>query len=140
MFIFVKANVLKEEGNLLDLVDSRLGSDYNEEEAMVMIKIAFLCTDGSPANRPSMSSVVSMLEGQMPVGELVMDSSSSFSTDKAKHEELKNYYQFSSKEHSKKGNPHSQSISTDGPWTASSTSTSDLYPVNVDSEYWNARE
>ncbi|KAB1226542.1 hypothetical protein CJ030_MR1G001438 [Morella rubra] len=66
---------LKEKGSLLDLVDPRLGSSYKKDEAMVMIKVALLCTNVSPAARPTMSLVVSMLEGSAIVPELVPDSS-----------------------------------------------------------------
>jgi len=38
-----------------------------------MIKLALLCTDPSPDLRPTMSAVVSLLEGQQVVPELVMD-------------------------------------------------------------------
>ncbi|KAI4333482.1 hypothetical protein L6164_018287 [Bauhinia variegata] len=69
------ALVLKERGNLMELVDRRLGSHYNAEEVMVVIKVALLCTNVSPTLRPTMSSVVSMLEGRSVVQELVSDSS-----------------------------------------------------------------
>ncbi|KAB5521333.1 hypothetical protein DKX38_025652 [Salix brachista] len=58
---------LKEEGTLLDLVDPSLGQDYNEEEVITMINVALLCSDVSSAVRPTMSSVVSMLEGKAAV-------------------------------------------------------------------------
>ena len=63
--------MLKEKGNLMELVDRRLGSNFNEEEAMVMINVALVCTNVSPTLRPTMSSVVSMLEGKTIVRELV---------------------------------------------------------------------
>lgn len=50
------------EGKLLELVDSRLGSDFNREEVMLTINVALLCTNQSPDVRPSMSEVVQMLE------------------------------------------------------------------------------
>ncbi|KAB1226541.1 hypothetical protein CJ030_MR1G001437 [Morella rubra] len=71
----LQALFLKEKGSLLDLVDPRLGSSYKKDEAMVMIKVALLCTNVSPAARPTMSLVVSMLEGSAIVPELVPDSS-----------------------------------------------------------------
>ncbi|KAF8035272.1 hypothetical protein BT93_C1330 [Corymbia citriodora subsp. variegata] len=58
------AYVLQEQGNVLELVDPRLGSNYSEEEAMRMLNLALLCTNPSPTLRPPMSSVVSMLEGK----------------------------------------------------------------------------
>jgi hypothetical protein len=63
----LKAYVLQEQGNLLELVDPRLGSSYSSEEAMRMLNLALLCTNPSPTLRPSMSSVVSMIEGKIAV-------------------------------------------------------------------------
>ncbi|KAF8035274.1 hypothetical protein BT93_C1332 [Corymbia citriodora subsp. variegata] len=61
------AYVLQEQGNVLELVDPRLGSDYSEEEAVRMLNLALLCTNPSPTLRPPMSSVVSMLEGKSAI-------------------------------------------------------------------------
>ncbi|XP_050290700.1 probable leucine-rich repeat receptor-like serine/threonine-protein kinase At3g14840 isoform X2 [Quercus robur] len=66
---------LQQRGNLMELVDPKLGSEFNKEEAVRMIKVALLCTNPSPALRPNMSAVVSMLKGQTAVHELVMDPS-----------------------------------------------------------------
>lgn len=59
--------MLQERGSLLELVDPRLGSGYSEEEAMEMLNLALLCASPSPTLRPSMSSVVGMLQGAIPV-------------------------------------------------------------------------
>ncbi|KAF1866922.1 hypothetical protein Lal_00018308 [Lupinus albus] len=61
------ACVLQEQENLLELVDSDLGTDYSQEEAMRMLQLALICTNPSPTLRPVMSSVVSMLEGITPI-------------------------------------------------------------------------
>ncbi|KAL5997727.1 hypothetical protein ACLOJK_008657 [Asimina triloba] len=58
------AYVLQERGNLLELVDPNLGSDFSAVEATQMLNVALLCTNAAPTLRPTMSSVVSMLEGQ----------------------------------------------------------------------------
>ncbi|KAF6173275.1 hypothetical protein GIB67_026970 [Kingdonia uniflora] len=60
------AYVLHEQGNLLDLVDPIL-EKYSKKEALRMLNIALLCTNSSPTLRPSMSAVVSMLDGKIPV-------------------------------------------------------------------------
>lgn len=65
--IELKAYVLEEQGNLLELVDPILGSNYSEVEALGMLNLALLCTNPSPTLRPAMSSVVSMLDGKIPV-------------------------------------------------------------------------
>ncbi|KAK4803507.1 hypothetical protein SAY86_003324 [Trapa natans] len=61
------AYVLQEQGNLLELVDPVLGLNYSEKEALRMLNIALLCTNPSPTLRPSMSSVVGMLEGKIAI-------------------------------------------------------------------------
>ncbi|XP_047342822.1 probable LRR receptor-like serine/threonine-protein kinase At1g53430 [Impatiens glandulifera] len=58
------AYVLQEKGNLLEIVDDNLGPNYPKEEVTTMLNIALLCSNFSPTLRPSMSSVVSMLEGK----------------------------------------------------------------------------
>ncbi|KAL0696549.1 hypothetical protein Bca4012_063729 [Brassica carinata] len=59
--------ILREQNNLLELVDPRLGSDYNREEAMTMLQVVILCTSTDPSDRPLMSEVVKMLEGKKMV-------------------------------------------------------------------------
>ncbi|TYI81607.1 hypothetical protein E1A91_D05G165100v1 [Gossypium mustelinum] len=70
-----RALVLQQKGNLMELVDPRLGTQFNEEEAIRMAKVALLCTNSSPALRPTMSEVVNMLEGRALVPKLIMDPS-----------------------------------------------------------------
>ncbi|KAH7518549.1 hypothetical protein FEM48_Zijuj09G0183300 [Ziziphus jujuba var. spinosa] len=45
------------------LVDSDLHGNYIDDEVEQLIQLALLCTQGSPAERPKMSEVVRMLEG-----------------------------------------------------------------------------
>ncbi|PQM35504.1 putative leucine-rich repeat receptor-like serine/threonine-protein kinase [Prunus yedoensis var. nudiflora] len=71
------AQLLKGQGNLMDLVDPRLGSDFNKEEMMLTINVALLCCNVTSTVRPTMSSVVSMLEGRAAVQELVSDPNAS---------------------------------------------------------------
>ncbi|KAL5803174.1 hypothetical protein ACOSQ4_031479 [Xanthoceras sorbifolium] len=109
----------------MELVDAKLGSELNEEQVMVMINVALLCSDVSPSVRPSMSTVVSLLEGRAAIQDFVPDSIVSLADDKTKSdsEAMRN-----------------QSISLNGPSTASSTSIGDLYPINLDSDYWKGRD
>ncbi|KAF6173357.1 hypothetical protein GIB67_027052 [Kingdonia uniflora] len=60
------AYVLHGLGNLLELVDPTL-KKFSKNEALRMLNLAILCTNSSPSLRPSMSAVVSMLEGKIPV-------------------------------------------------------------------------
>ncbi|XP_038974428.1 probable LRR receptor-like serine/threonine-protein kinase At1g53440 [Phoenix dactylifera] len=61
------AYVLQERGTLLELVDPSLGSNYSKEEALQMLNLALICTNPYPTLRPSMSTVVSMLNGKTPL-------------------------------------------------------------------------
>eukprot|EP01018_Ginkgo_biloba_P000739 Gb_01991 [translate_table: standard] len=56
---------LYEEKKLLDLVDVNLQSIYSEEQVLRLIHVALLCTHESPTLRPTMSSIVGMLEGEI---------------------------------------------------------------------------
>uniref|UniRef100_A0A0E0P054 non-specific serine/threonine protein kinase n=1 Tax=Oryza rufipogon TaxID=4529 RepID=A0A0E0P054_ORYRU len=55
---------LQREGQLGAIVDRNLSSNYDGQEVEMMIQIALLCTQASPEDRPSMSEVVRMLEGE----------------------------------------------------------------------------
>ena len=74
----------------MDLVDPKLGSDFSKEEAVRMVKVALLCTNPSPTLRPTMSAVVSMLEGQTAVHELIMDPS--IYADDTRFKVLRDYF------------------------------------------------
>lgn len=54
---------LLKEKKLEQLVDSDMEGNYIEEEVEQLIQVALLCTQGSPMERPKMSEVVRMLEG-----------------------------------------------------------------------------
>ncbi|KAE8728740.1 putative LRR receptor-like serine/threonine-protein kinase [Hibiscus syriacus] len=64
---------LQQNGKLLELVDEKLGTEFNMAQAEGMIKMALLCTNGSPSLRPTMSEVVGMLEGTTDIPEIVPD-------------------------------------------------------------------
>ncbi|KAI8558018.1 hypothetical protein RHMOL_Rhmol04G0056200 [Rhododendron molle] len=58
---------------------SKVGFRLQKIEATVMMNVALLCTNTSPAVRPAMSSVVSMLEARtVPESSLVPDSDASY--------------------------------------------------------------
>ncbi|PQQ01641.1 hypothetical protein Pyn_33241 [Prunus yedoensis var. nudiflora] len=127
------ALVLQQKGNLMDLVDPRLGSNFSKEEAIRMVKVALLCTNPAPALRPTMSAVVSMLEGKTAVHELIMDPS--IYGDEMRLTALRNQFDQIAQESS----TGTQSLirSSDATWigsSATSTSTSsDLYKINPSS-------
>lgn len=110
----MQAYVLQEKGCLLELVDPTLASDYSEEEAMLMLNVALMCTNASPTLRPTMSQVVSLLEGKTAMQELLSDPS--FSTVNPKLKALRNHFW---------QNEFSRTLSfstTSGPKTASANS------------------
>ncbi|KAL6006320.1 hypothetical protein ACLOJK_040367 [Asimina triloba] len=75
------ACVLQEQGNLLELVDPRLGSGYSQEEVLRTLNFALLCTNSSPSLRPAMSAAVCMLEGTMEVRAPLVKRSSMVETE-----------------------------------------------------------
>ncbi|CAN7001340.1 unnamed protein product [Brassica rapa subsp. trilocularis] len=132
-------HVLREQNKLMEVVDPRLGTDYNREEAMTMIQIGILCTSQVPSERPSMSTVVSILEGSSTVNveKLLV---ASFDKGNEKDEEsvkaMKKHYAMINEEEM---NMLDQTISTEGPFTSSSTSTANASDLKPDSAYWNSR-
>ncbi|KAF7834650.1 putative LRR receptor-like serine/threonine-protein kinase [Senna tora] len=58
---------LHENNRVVELVDPRLSSDFNEEQVRRIVGISLLCTQTSPSLRPSMSRVVAMLSGDIEV-------------------------------------------------------------------------
>ncbi|XP_020222351.1 BRASSINOSTEROID INSENSITIVE 1-associated receptor kinase 1 isoform X1 [Cajanus cajan] len=56
--------VLLKEKRLETLVDADLEGNFEEGEVEEVIQVALLCTQSSPSERPKMSEVVRMLEGE----------------------------------------------------------------------------
>ncbi|CAL5390981.1 unnamed protein product [Camellia sinensis] len=122
---------LNEKGKLMELVDPKLGPDFIEKEVIVMINIALLCTNVTPTIRPTMSSVVSMLEGRAVIEESVSDSTvfSHKMTPKGMMADLERSHETDTND-----------SLVEMPLTASSTSNTDPYPLNSSSDYWANRE
>ncbi|KAB5511955.1 hypothetical protein DKX38_028983 [Salix brachista] len=121
---------LQKNGDILEMVDPRLGSAFNKKEVVRMVNVALLCTNQSPALRPTMSTVVSMLEGETDVEELVMVPSTSSDQSGYSMALFNKFAQASFNGSSSE----SKSLlkSSDGPWTASSSSsTQDIYPLHI---------
>ncbi|PIN11882.1 Serine/threonine protein kinase [Handroanthus impetiginosus] len=55
---------LQREQKLDAIVDQNLCTNYNIHEVEMLIQVALLCTQPSPEDRPAMSEVVCMLEGE----------------------------------------------------------------------------
>lgn len=58
---------MHEQGRYLELADIRLEGRVTSEEVEKLICVALCCVHEEPALRPSMGSVVSMLEGEIPL-------------------------------------------------------------------------
>ncbi|KAJ6301667.1 hypothetical protein OIU77_015890 [Salix suchowensis] len=113
---------------------------------MRMLNLALLCTNPSPTLRPSMSSAVRMLEGQIPVQAPIVKRSGMNPDARFKAFELLSQ---DSQTHVSNGSQSSQTqktISMDGPWidseisieskdeitnSSSSKLLGDLYDVNI---------
>ncbi|CAL0326493.1 unnamed protein product [Lupinus luteus] len=133
-FPFQQALLLKEEGNLMELVDQRLGSDFNEEEVRVMIEVALLCTNMTSSLRPTMSSVLSMLEGRTTVPELV----SYPGTVMNEMDAMRQFYNMI--QENEKSEIRSLSLSFNEPWTGSSSSVADLNHFHHDASYLDQKK
>ncbi|XP_048422452.1 cold-responsive protein kinase 1 isoform X3 [Pyrus x bretschneideri] len=63
-FLLEKAWKLYENGSHVELVDATLDpNDYKTEDVKKIIEIALMCTQSSPALRPTMSEIVVLLKG-----------------------------------------------------------------------------
>ncbi|KAK7323411.1 hypothetical protein VNO77_26883 [Canavalia gladiata] len=133
-FLLNWAHLLKEKGNLMELVDQKLNLEFNEEEVMMMINVALLCTNVVSTQRPTMSSVISMLEGKLIVPEFDLEPNKVKDHWK-KLEAMEQYYS----QVRKNNISMTQSTNFLESWTPSSSSTSDLYPINTDSSNWEKR-
>ncbi|KAK4275517.1 hypothetical protein QN277_018588 [Acacia crassicarpa] len=91
-FLLDWAIVLQGKGRLIELVDPELGSEYSREEAMVILNVALLCTNASPALRPTMSQVLSMLEGRSNTQELLPDDPGHDGAVNFKYEALRSHF------------------------------------------------
>ncbi|KAB5534575.1 hypothetical protein DKX38_017661 [Salix brachista] len=60
-----------QKQELVNLVDTSLGGNYDVEEACNYLKIGLLCTQDVPKQRPSMSTVVLMLMGEIEVSDKI---------------------------------------------------------------------
>ncbi|XP_031262594.1 probable LRR receptor-like serine/threonine-protein kinase At1g07650 [Pistacia vera] len=69
VFLLDKACYLQAKGRLMDLVDKKL-STYNWQQAHDILHLAMMCVDQSPAVRPTMSEVVSVLEGEKNIQQI----------------------------------------------------------------------
>ena len=114
--------------NLMRLVDERLGSEVNPNEAELMLQVALLCTNASPSLRPTMSEVVNMLEGRMSVPEVIPEPSA-FSED-LRFKAMRDIHQ----QRRNQSSSTSRTVNTTEAFTTSSTSVFDIELHEISTE------
>ncbi|KAJ8761837.1 hypothetical protein K2173_005409 [Erythroxylum novogranatense] len=124
------AFVLQQKGNLMEIVDPNLESEFNKKEAERMVKVALLCTNASPTLRPAISEVVSLLEGGSIIQEVTSDPG--IYADDLRMKSLRGYYQQMQDKSSSGSQP--STLASDKIVTDSSTiSGYDIYPAKPES-------
>ncbi|KAK1426484.1 hypothetical protein QVD17_15158 [Tagetes erecta] len=118
---------LQKSRNYEELFDERLGSNINKEEAEIMVKVALLCTNGSPSIRPIMSEVVSMLEGKTCVPEI--DPEAGGYTDDLRFKAMRDFREDKYSKNSQ--TQYSTSVHTDPLFSVSSYDHSEIEPVDT---------
>ncbi|KAI8001621.1 putative LRR receptor-like serine/threonine-protein kinase [Camellia lanceoleosa] len=124
------ALAVQKKGNLVKLMDPKLGSNFNKEKAIQIIKVALSCTNPSSVVRPTMSAVVRMLEGDICVKELMMDQSEY--GDDLRYKSLRDKYYELQHQNSSEGQTLID-LSETARNGSSSTTFHDLYPISLDS-------
>ncbi|KAK8618638.1 hypothetical protein V6N13_132624 [Hibiscus sabdariffa] len=70
IYLLEWAWALREKNQSLDLVDPNL-AEFDGNEVLRVVRVALLCTQGSPSMRPPMSRVVAMLAGDIEVSGVI---------------------------------------------------------------------
>ncbi|CAK9180631.1 unnamed protein product [Ilex paraguariensis] len=63
----LQAHVLQEQGNLIELLDPALKSDYSWKKAITILDLVMMCTNPSPTLMATMSEVVKIMEGKSKI-------------------------------------------------------------------------
>ncbi|GLT89064.1 hypothetical protein SLE2022_070660 [Rubroshorea leprosula] len=58
-------------GAVLDMVDRKLNGQFDELEAVVVVKLGLMCSNNAPEARPTMRQVVRYLEGELGLPETI---------------------------------------------------------------------
>lgn len=70
LVIAAQAWNLYEQRRIMDLVDPKVRDGCDEEQALLLIKVALLCSQGEASSRPHMVRVVSLLSGDADVPDI----------------------------------------------------------------------
>ncbi|KAL0375240.1 UNVERIFIED_CONTAM: L-type lectin-domain containing receptor kinase S.4 [Sesamum radiatum] len=60
-----------KEGSILDVVDEKMKGDFDENEVVMILKLGIMCSSNEQSARPSMRQVVSYLEGELEIPEVL---------------------------------------------------------------------
>ncbi|XP_011094896.1 L-type lectin-domain containing receptor kinase S.4 [Sesamum indicum] len=60
-----------KEGSILDVVDQKMKGDVDENEVVMILKLGIMCSSNQQSARPSMRQVVSYLEGEVEIPEVL---------------------------------------------------------------------
>ncbi|VFQ73355.1 unnamed protein product [Cuscuta campestris] len=64
---------LAHSGNVLEVVDEKLGDEYNKDEARLCVSLALACLQRVPELRPDIGDIVKILSGEMCLSSLRFD-------------------------------------------------------------------
>ncbi|KAK6933141.1 Legume lectin domain [Dillenia turbinata] len=60
-----------KEGAILQVVDPRLNGEFDEFEAIIVLKLGLICSNNTPQMRPTMRQVVRYLDGEISLPEVM---------------------------------------------------------------------
>ncbi|XP_075664962.1 putative LRR receptor-like serine/threonine-protein kinase RFK1 isoform X7 [Castanea sativa] len=120
---------LQQTGNLMKLIDESLGSEVNVKEAEILVKVALLCTNASASLRPTMSEVVSMLEGRMTVPDMIPEPSTY--SDDLRFKAMRDLHR--QRENHRLSRSQTQNSTTIHTFSSPTISTQDFYEINPES-------
>ncbi|KAJ6367910.1 hypothetical protein OIU78_000477 [Salix suchowensis] len=124
----------------MEMVDPKLRPDeFNKVEAEKVMKVALLCANASPTLRPTMPEVVTMLEGQTKIQEVISDPTIYGGDFQFKH--VNDRLKQAAEQSLTSGTTQSHTFSSDKTWNVStSTASHDLYPPSPESIILNISE
>ncbi|GFQ04767.1 L-type lectin-domain containing receptor kinase s.4 [Phtheirospermum japonicum] len=61
-----------KEGRVLDVVDRRIKGEFDQNEVLMVLKLGLMCLSNEQSARPSMRQIVSYLEGESEMTEVLM--------------------------------------------------------------------
>ncbi|XP_019184538.1 PREDICTED: G-type lectin S-receptor-like serine/threonine-protein kinase At5g35370 [Ipomoea nil] len=70
----LRALEMHEQGRYLELVDPRLAGQVQTQEVEKLVRVALCCVHEDPVLRPTMTNVVAMLEGGLPLSDPQVES------------------------------------------------------------------